>query len=95
MKCTSNISIHHYDRLYLKKIRWKLWLTNSQRKLKTILEDQLGVLLALSIINSTTLVDDIDLLENYSIQAQKQLYSIKTEAGKVDFKINVQKTEQM
>ena len=39
--------------------------------------------------------DDIALLENDSIQARRQLESLKTEADNVGPKINVQKIEQM
>ena len=46
-------------------------------------------------INDLAFVDDTALLENDSINAQRQLDSLKTEAGKVGLEINVQKTEQM
>ena len=46
-------------------------------------------------VNDLAFADDIALLENDSIQAQRQLDSLKTEAGKVGLEINVQKTEQM
>ena len=46
-------------------------------------------------VNDFAFADDIILLENDSIHAQRQLDSFKTEAGKVGLEINVQKTEQM
>ena len=46
-------------------------------------------------VNDLAFADDIALLENDSIHAQRQLDSLKTEAGKVGLEINVQKTEQM
>ena len=44
-------------------------------------------------VNDLAFADDIALLENDSIHAQRQLDSLKTEAGKVGIEINVQKTE--
>ena len=44
-------------------------------------------------VNDLAFADDIALLENDSIQAQRQLDSLKTEAGKVGLEINAQKTE--
>ena len=46
-------------------------------------------------VNDLGFADDIALLENDSIHAQRQIDSLKTEAGKVGLEINVQKTEQM
>ena len=44
-------------------------------------------------LNDLTFIDDIALLENDSIQAQRQIDALKLEAGKVDLEINLQKTE--
>ena len=46
-------------------------------------------------VNDLAYADDIALLENDSIHAQRRLDSLKTEAGKNGQEINVQKTEQM
>ena len=94
-RCASSISIHHCDRLCLKTISWRRWLPNLQRKPSSGKAVRSTTRSNDYKVNNLAFADDIALLENDSIQAQRQQDSLKTEAGKVGVAINVQKTEEM